>query len=265
MIIRRKLRFHVKSLGKRPSITQKNDLAERRHRLKIRIDKFHREANKIIHIPEEDFIPVCIINDGEDIPDLSMTANEIQATDDDIDWEPEVDDEETVPEAIQLLLPSTLTHARRTRLQIEEIATQEVQLREGQANDALEGVRNSLAQVSLVFRTKVRESKSVYTRTRSWNEVQRSNLQVQQHVSRYRTARNALIQLRAPSEILDQFLEVRPEHMKMPGDIIEANRIGQRSDSLAWFWRLDADRSGTQEGWMKECWSQPIVSIANIL
>jgi hypothetical protein len=95
--------------------------------------------------------------------------------------------------------------------------------------------------------------------------VQRSNLQVQQHVSRYRTARNALIQLRAPSEILDQFLEVRPEHMKMPGDIIEANRIGQRSDSLAWFWRLDADRSGTQEGWMKECWSQPIVSIANIL
>ena len=114
-----------------------------------------------------------------------MTANEIQATDDDIDWEPKVDDEETVPEAIQLLLPSTLIHARRTRLQIEEIATQEVQLREGQANDALEGVRNSLAQVSLVFRTKVQESKSVYTRTRSWNEVQRSNLQVQQHVSRY--------------------------------------------------------------------------------
>ena len=128
-----------------------------------------------------------------------------------------------------------------------------MQLRQGQANDALEGVRNSLAQVSLVFRTKVREARSVYTRTRSWNEVQRSNMQVQQHVSRYRTARNALIQLRASPDILGRFMEIKREHLKMPGDIVEANRVGQRSDSLAWFWRLDADRSGNQEGWMKEC------------
>lgn len=249
------MRSHIKSLGKKPSITQKNDLAERRQRLKARIDRFRRDASKIIPVAEEEeFTLVAILDDGDDVTDFPAIDDGVSDTENNLDWDPDDNDgEEVVPEAIRLLLPSSLTHAQRTRLGVQDIAAKEMQLRQGQANDALEGVRNSLAQVSLVFRTKVREAKSVYTRTRSWNEVQRSNMQVQQHVSRYKTARNALIQLRASPDILGRFLEIKREHLKMPGDIVEANRIGQRSDSLAWFWRLDANKSGNQEGWMKEC------------
>jgi len=43
--------------------------------------------------------------------------------------------------------------------------------------------------------------------------------------------------------------------MKMAGDLTEENRYGQRSDTLAWFWRLDDGLSG--EGHlsprMREC------------
>jgi hypothetical protein len=257
LIPRRKLRSHVRSLGKKPSITQKNDLAERRQRLKIRIEKFCREAMKIIPLSDDDDLTLVRISDDDG--DFLVAEDAVLNGEDDLEWEPEDDNEEIVPEAIQLLLPSTLTHMERTRLQIQEIAAQEVQLRVGQANDTLEAVRNSLAQVSLVFRTQVREARSVYTKTRSWKEIQRSNLQLGQHVSRYKAARNALIQLQASQDICDQFMEIKSEHLKMPGDIVEANRIGQRSDSLAWFWQLDANRSGTQEGWMKECRFQPFI------
>jgi hypothetical protein len=189
-----------------------------------------------------------------------VPGDDIDNINPDDSWEDNDDDNEDIlPEAIQLLLPSSFTGSQRRRLQIETFSIQEAQLREGQANDALEGVRNSLAQVSLTFRTKVRNAQSVYTRTRSWDDVQRCNAQVRLHVTRYRTARHALIQLGASTDICQKYLEIKAEHLKMPGDIVEANRIGQRSDSLAWFWRLDANKSGKQDSWMKECVLYPLI------
>ncbi|KAJ7189424.1 hypothetical protein GGX14DRAFT_383282, partial [Mycena pura] len=36
-----------------------------------------------------------------------------------------------------------------------------------------------------------------------------------------------------------QWKPITKEDLKMPGDITETNRIGQRSSVLAWFWRLE--------------------------
>lgn len=165
----------------------------------------------------------------------------------------DTDQEDQPPETRQLLFISAIPATKRAILDVQEVVSQETALREGQANDALAGLRNSLAYLSLVFRTKVRNAKSQYTKTRAWDEVGKANIQLRKYVSTYRTARNALIQLGAPRETLNQFQEIKKDNLKMPGDIVEANRIGQRSDAVAWFWRLDNDKDGDNEGWMKEC------------
>jgi hypothetical protein len=34
---------------------------------------------------------------------------------------------------------------------------------------------------------------------------------------------------------------------------VEENRIGQRNDALAWFWRLDGAGQHPDDDWMQEC------------
>ena len=73
---------------------------------------------------------------------------------------------------------------------------------------------------------------------------------VQQAVQDYRRAKSALCRLGVTEPM---FNDITKEDLKMPGDIIEENRFGQRSDKLPWFWRLDVNVEGEQSEQMKEC------------
>jgi hypothetical protein len=164
--------------------------------------------------------------------------------------------EETVEmpaEQISIIMPSALTFAERKRLNIDHLVLQETQLREGQANDALEALRNALGEKSFIFRSQVRNARSQKKKTRSWGEVKRTDVQVQAFARTYKTARTALVQLRAGKNIMDRFQEITKKDLKMSGDIIEENRIGQRNDKMAWFWRIDGKKEDNE--WMKECTS----------
>jgi hypothetical protein len=74
---------------------------------------------------------------------------------------------------------------------------------------------------------------------------------VQQAAREYNRARAALQRLDAADS---KFKEITKADLKMPSDVVEENRIGQRSDTLAWFWRLDNIVEGEEQSTrMKEC------------
>jgi hypothetical protein len=76
-------------------------------------------------------------------------------------------------------------------------------------------------------------------------------LQIQRAVKDYKRARHALERLNAAKP---EFKDITKKDLNMPGDIVEENRIGQRSETLAWFWRLDGKLEGEERGnQMKEC------------
>jgi hypothetical protein len=54
-------------------------------------------------------------------------------------------------------------------------------------------------------------------------------------------------------EELTKFQPIYPVDLKMSGDIVEENRIGQRNDALAWFWRIDGTGQDLDDDWMQEC------------
>jgi hypothetical protein len=72
------------------------------------------------------------------------------------DEDNEQDDEvsSTEDEAISLLLPSKIWN-EETQGVLEEVKLMEMDLRKGQANDALEGLRESLGYKSMLMVTKV--------------------------------------------------------------------------------------------------------------
>jgi hypothetical protein len=156
-----------------------------------------------------------------------------------------VDDEEIgeeepeiTPEDTMLYLPSNFKLHQRKDLGWQELGRMELQLREGQANDSLERLRECLAEKSLRFRTQLRSAKGQKKTTRAWDSIHRMEDQIKQVVVTYRAARDAIRELGEATD-LERFQEIKKSDLKMSGDIVEEQRVGQRSSILPWFWRLD--------------------------
>ena len=159
---------------------------------------------------------------------------------------------EITPENILLYLPSTLTADQRKSLGWQELGIMELELREGQANDQLERLRECLAEKSLKFRTEVRPANSQKKVTRAWGLVHRMDNQIKETVVIYRTARDAIGELGGDAE-LERYQQIKKSDLKMSGDIVEENRVGQRNSVLPWFWRLDRQPKKNQGDCEKEC------------
>ena len=164
----------------------------------------------------------------------------------------EEEEPEVTPEKVVLYLPSNFTSQQRKEYGIQGLGKMEYELRNGQANDALERLRECLAEKSLRFRKEVRPAKSQKKSTRAWDSVHRMDNQIRQAVATYRTARQAIGELGGVAD-LEQFQEIRKSDLKMSGDVVEENRVGQRSSVLPWFWRLDRKAKGNCGDYEKEC------------
>ena len=159
---------------------------------------------------------------------------------------------EVTPENVMLYLPSNFQPHQRKDLGWHELGKMELQLREGQANDSLERLRECLAEKSLRFRTEVRSAKGQRKMTRAWDSVHRVDDQIKQAVITYKAARDVIGELGEAAD-LERFQKITKSDLKMSGDIVEENRVGQRSSVLPWFWRLDRrakENCGEHE---KEC------------
>ena len=168
-------------------------------------------------------------------------------------WEDE-DDEETsldLPETVILPLPSNII-AGHLGPSLESLRSIERELRRGQANDALEGVRIGLANKSLLLLTDVNKSTSTKESTQAWASVQNAQSQILLHAHGYRRAWKALKSIGTPED-LDIYQKLEEKDLVVIKDITSAKRFGQGSDSLAWFWRIGPGEESLTGEWMEEC------------
>ena len=238
------LQKHLSSLRRKPSPGEKAEVLERRRRLMLRITSFERKGNAFLKLDE----------------DVQWMGDADEEEEDDDGYRSEVSDVEEVleimPETRLLAVPSSLAPGEIDRLGLVDLARQEAELRRGQINDALEGLRMVLGEKSLYYRTDVRNNKSQRTSVRAWQNVNKQDAIARQHKQTYDRARKALIRLDIDREYLSTLHDITAGDMKMAGDVTDENRFGQRSSTLAWFWRVGGD-SGMDDiemnPRMKEC------------
>ena len=186
--------------------------------------------------------------DQLDLDEVDSEGVWLAADDEEIgEEEPEV-----TPENATLYLPSSLKLYQRKDLGWQELGNMELQLREGQGNDLLKRLRECLAEKSLRFRKELRSAKGQKKMTRAWDSIHRMEDQIKQVVVTYRAARSAIGELGEAAD-LERFQEITRSDLKMSGDIVEENRVGQRSSILPWFWRLDRKAKGYCGDYEKEC------------
>ena len=153
--------------------------------------------------------------------------------------------------AIVLPLPSNIISVK-LKASLESLILVERELRKGQANDALEGVRIGLANKSLLLLTDVNHSTSTKQSTRAWASVRNAQSQILYHAHAYQQAWQALKCIGTPKD-LKFYQKLNEADLVVVKDIAMAKRFGQGSDTLAWFWRIGPSKDSLTGEWMEEC------------
>ena len=211
---------------------------------------FHDENPSV----EEDGNDVMVLDDDMELEDEYDNSDDEHGNVDEADEDPSDDEDEAQPpERMQLMMPSSVHRDDVVGLGLEALIAQELELRKGQANDALEKLRLALAHTSLLWRTKVQTANTTKKRTRAWKDIRLARQRVAKYVRCYHRARHALINLGADNDALSRYKRIETADLKLSGDIVEPSRLGQRNDSLAWFWTTAGHNQDQNSMWMQEC------------
>ena len=243
------------------------DIILKRARLQDRVDTFHKQAADIIQAADES------IDDSQGIAPVRETHDgtefdEFMEEDDD-DNGPSFAEEHNPAqpsgnppangwaevEYISLHLPSHFGSSWCNANGAEDLAKAELRLREGQLNDSLRDIRDTLGHKSYVFRKEVRSARSQKYKKRAWADVQAIESSVQHHARVYVHARKALVDLGASTDLLDRYKVLRRQDLSVKTSIIAPHVRGQRNKSLAWFWTMEVKRDTEVVKWMEDCTS----------
>ena len=252
---RSRLRYEIRKLPQKLTVNQQLRIVRLRTLLGRQVNKFLQSSSKFLpDIKDEDLRPL----EDEDIntpAEESVEAEDLidNSLNEEIPFEDEDDTEAAsiLPETVILPLPSNITSLKVKR-SIESITLIERELRIGQANDSLEGIRIGLANKSLLLLTDVNQSKSTKQSTRAWASVRNTQTQILFHARGYQRAWKALKFIGTPEDqIIYQKLEEKD--LVVVKDVTMAKRFGQGSDRLAWFWRIGPSQDKLTGEWMEEC------------
>ncbi|KAG2086762.1 uncharacterized protein F5147DRAFT_659138 [Suillus discolor] len=175
------------------------------------------------------------LSDDEDLsmePDLIMLEEDSDAG---IEQQPK----SYQPEKVVIPLPSNLGQDTCTAFGIDDLVKQELILREGQANDALQNIRVHLADKAVIFQKTVQVAKSQATSTRAWAQVHSVDRAVSIQASIYLKCRKQLCSLGADDALLRRYQALAKDHLK-------------RNDMLPWFWSLDVAGDSEGSDWLNE-------------
>jgi hypothetical protein len=230
-------------------ITQRKDLQQD-------IKLFHANVPFLLDDSLSPHSPYTMPEDDLDDDSVHNNSSGFVEGEDDADDDQDSDDEDAPlgshPETAYLPLPSHLGRDHFKNPLIAALAADEVQLRIDQASEALQQLRLSLGLKSALFRSSVSVAKSQYTKTRAWRAINAVDVSVRRHAQQYRNAHQALLLLGASSSVMAKFPVLKKEDLKLSRDIVEENRLGQKSEHVTWIWRVEGQSMIGEDEWLTE-------------
>ncbi|KAK7696208.1 hypothetical protein QCA50_000861 [Cerrena zonata] len=208
-------------------------LQAKRRRLQGKIDTFMTQSAEYLGTTGQ--VPTNLIDDDwfneDDDRDDSMegvlSGSDIPAG------------ESISPETISLPLPSSYgTQTCHERLSV--VAQCELQLRVGQANDALHDLRVAIAHKSFVYRSRIRKNSPTTgyaKRLRSYGDAHAVQMTIDHAAKVYITTRKAMIVLGADRDILSKYKPLNKTDLAASTAVADSNARGQRRDQLSWIWQ----------------------------
>lgn len=143
-------------------------------------------------------------------------------------------DENVETEDEILFLPSDISLSEHINFGLQELARIEYQLREGEANDAVTGICNTVIHKMLLLEAKNKHSRGVRQNMRSLKFVNTTNDKRLAWADRYRNARKRLLHL-AGKMVLDEFPPLIEADM-YGKNAAGARGLGDGKATDSWIW-----------------------------
>ncbi|KIM35993.1 hypothetical protein M413DRAFT_47570, partial [Hebeloma cylindrosporum] len=235
------LQHYIHSKGRYyKSRADKVDIAGRRDRLRTRIDRFQTEILKLL----DDDALAHLIGDASIIPfypdqDAGQPAEDLPAL------ELFLDEPGTHPEKMKIALPSVFPAQYMARVGMDTLRDQELQLRRGQANDALHSIRLAIGQKSFQYTSNMRHVDPNAPVTRPRAAIHALGRQISALRRVYAKCREAMVKLNIPQqELLSFYRVIEDSDVKTDTSIQEPNHPGSARDKLSWiFTSVQAETS----------------------
>jgi len=242
LISRFQLRTFRRSLGAKPNVSKALELTKQRQRLRTRMDNFTAQSKAFLQVK------------------LQPSSHESQRQEDilseDDDWFEDETEAAPIansgdPENQPLPFPSAFpTDIQRGNPRLRRLCGKEKTMREGQANDSLEKVREAVSHLSFQFKGKVRTAASTKQTTRAWDGVNLLSRELRTQRRIYNHSRRILIDLSGKPR--DDYPLLTEVDCHVSTVITEPNAAGQSQKGLAWFWTQAGGTMNT-DNYMTEC------------
>jgi hypothetical protein len=215
------------------------------------VDEFEKGEEE-----DEDVFEVDEFEKGEEEDEDVFEVDEFDWDGSDVESEEESDEEDDAeqfddgvqPEHIPLQLPSTQGRDACVASQRTGLMEQEIELRTGQANDALSQIRLGLNYKAYLWK-EYKQTDNYKMKTRSSTALRAAEHNIQQHVAAYSLAFRALTSL-------DQqglFKPIEKEDLYLNPNIVKQNRIGQSKVALSWIWRTgQLSKDESEDTWRQK-------------
>ena len=168
-LYRDSLRSDLHKMSKQATILGQTSIEDRRRKLEGRLNCFHQKAKEFIGEKTEDILPQFTGWESDDDDKLSEV------------WKEDEKDEEESSESSEnaaICMPSSLRPEDIQKLELEILASQELELHKGQASDCLLGLCMALGHKAVLYRTKVRTAKTSTDKTRTWDDIKAITIKV---------------------------------------------------------------------------------------
>ena len=84
-------------------------------------------------------------------------------------------------------------------------------------------------------------------------DIRRAEDKIARHMRAFQRAKRSLENLEASNEVIDKYRPIHSQYLALSGDVVEEQRLGQRNDTLAWFWHIGTTNDDQGNEWMDEC------------
>lgn len=165
---------------------------------------------------------------------------------------------------VAVVLPSSLPEAQIRIRRMEAPWLQELELREGQAEEKLSELRMLLAWKSVSFRRGVREAEAYRARTRAWKDIQAIAQSARACARAYEQARQAIFRLSDSASDRGKALRLRfrkltKEDFRISTEFIDPSMRGNRNVAQSWIWSMNVAQDIQDDQWLQECGSNATV------
>ncbi|EIW75466.1 hypothetical protein CONPUDRAFT_65969, partial [Coniophora puteana RWD-64-598 SS2] len=210
-------------------------IQKEQRKLSLKIQEFEDDAIK--------YMGGLDVDDPHSAKDAHPTPlGDVQADDDDV-MHADLDDT-AEPENVTIGLPSAFGYKRCMALGLSRVVDVEMQLRKGQAHDALQHIRDHIGKKSVLARKALREVRGSQRQEGAvWDRFHVLSTKINLQRLYYNRARAAMYSLAKDPAEISQYQKMTRVDLQAQTEQLIPDARGMRHRSLSWIWTIDIDEA----------------------